>query len=142
MRIIKYNYNKGVTMKKTKSRILITTFIILFSLSAFSSVISQEAKYKNILGTWDVETENGQYAFEFIFSVENDILKGVFIGTSGETDMEKLSYEENKLTFSVNVGAGGQSMTIDFSATIEGDNLEGMLSLEFGESNISGKKRK
>lgn len=129
-------------MKKTKSRILITTFIILFSLSAFSSVLSQEAKYKSILGTWDVETENGQYAFEFIFSMENDILKGVFIGTSGETDMEKLSYEDNKLTFTVNVEAGGQSMAIDFSATIEGDNLEGMLSLEFGESNISGKKRK
>ena len=89
-----------------------------------------------------VETEDGQYAFEFIISMEKDSLKGVFIGTSGESDMEKLSYEDNKLTFTVNVEAGGQSMAIDFSATIEGNTLDGMLSLEFGEANISGKKRK
>ena len=114
----------------------------MFILSAVPSVLTQEVKYKDILGTWDVETEDGQYAFEFIFSMENDHLKGVFIGSSGESDMEKLSYEDNKLTFMVNIEAGGQSMAIDFSATIEGDTLEGMLSLEFGEANISGKKRK
>jgi hypothetical protein len=33
-------------------------------------------------------------------------------------------------------------MVIDFSATIEGENLEGMLSLEYGEANIIGTKRK
>jgi hypothetical protein len=129
-------------MKKTKSRILIGACFALFVLSGISLMFAQEAKYKDILGTWDVETEDSQYAFEFIFSMEKDNLKGVFIGTSGETDMEKLSYEDNKLTFTVNVEAGGQSMAIDFSATIEGDSLDGMLSLEFGEANISGKKRK
>lgn len=129
-------------MKKKKNRILIIICFILISLSAITLTHAQETKYKDILGTWDVETENGQYAFEFIFSMENDNLKGVFIGSSGETDMEKLSYEDNKLTFMVNVDAGGQSMAIDFSATIKGETLDGMLSLEFGDAGITGKKRK
>ncbi len=128
-------------MKITKDRILITTWLILFCFSAFS-VIAQEKKYENLLGNWDVETEDGQYTFEFIFSIENSTLKGVFIGSSGEAEMEDLTYEDNNLTFTVNVDAGGQSMAIDFSATIEGETLEGMLSLQFGEANIIGKKRK
>jgi hypothetical protein len=129
-------------MKKTKTRILIAMCFVLFVLSGNSSILAQETKYGGILGTWDVETESGQYTFEFIFSMDGDSLKGVFIGSSGETDMEKLSYEDNKLTFTVNVGAGGQSMAIDFSATIEGETLDGMLSLEFGDANITGRKRK
>jgi hypothetical protein len=128
-------------MKITKNRVLITTWLILFCFSTFP-VIAQEKKYEDLLGNWDVETEDGQYTFEFIFSVENDTLKGVFIGSSGEAEMEDLTYELNKLTFTVNVEAGGQSMAIDFSATIEGKTLEGMLSLQFGEANIIGKKKK
>jgi hypothetical protein len=129
-------------MKKTNSRILIAACFVLFVLSGYSSLFAQEAKYKDILGTWDVETEDGQYGFEFIFSMEKDSLKGLFSGTTGEYDMEKLSYEDNKLAFTVNIEAGGQFMAIDFSATIEGENLDGMLSMEFGEANISGKRRK
>jgi hypothetical protein len=33
-------------------------------------------------------------------------------------------------------------MVIDFEATIDGDSLEGMLSMEFGEAPITGTKRK
>lgn len=128
-------------MKITKNRILITTWLILFCFST-SPVIAQEKKYEDLLGTWDVETEDGQYTFEFIFSMENGTLKGVYIGSSGEAEMEDLTYEDNKLTFTVNVDPGGQSMAIDFLATIEGENLVGMLSLQFGEANIIGKKRK
>ena len=42
----------------------------------------------------------------------------------------------------VDIDAGGQTMSIDFTATIEGDSLEGFLSMEYGEANITGKKRK
>jgi len=42
----------------------------------------------------------------------------------------------------VNIDAGGQTMTIDYRATIEGDTLKGYLSMEYGEASITGKKRK
>ena len=128
-------------MKITKNRVLITTCLLLFCFSTFP-VIAQEKKHEDLLGTWDVETEDGHYIFEFIFSMENDTLKGEYIGSSGEAEMEDLIYEDSTLTFTVNVDASGQSMVIDFSATIEGETLVGMLSLQFGEANIIGKKRK
>jgi hypothetical protein len=128
-------------MKKTKNPALITIWIVLFCLSTFSLIIAQEKKYEGLLGTWDVETESGQYSFVFTFSMENGTLKGMFSGTSGEDEMENINYEDNKLTFTVNVDAGGQFLAIDFSVTIKEETMEGMLSLEYGESNITGKKR-
>ncbi len=68
----------------------------------------------------------------------DESLAGKYTGSSGETEMEDLSFEDNELGFSVDVNG----MVIDFSATIEGENLEGMLSLEHGEANITGTKRK
>ena len=122
-----------------KDKFKLTTIfcLIIFCLST-SIVFGQTEKYKALLGTWDVQTEDGSYEFVFGFSLQEDILIGKFTGSSGETDMENLTFEDNKLSFSVDVGG----MVIDFSATIDEGSLEGMLSLEYGEASISGKKRK
>ncbi len=129
-------------MKKDKNSIFTTACIILFCLSVTFLAVAQQKNYEALLGDWDVQTEDGQYTFVFIFSMEDGVLKGLFQGSAGDVEMEDLTFEDNELTFTVNIEAGGRSMPIDFSATIEGDTLEGMLSLEFGEANISGKKRK
>jgi len=129
-------------MKKTKNSVLTTACIILFCLSVTFLAVAQERNYEALLGEWDVQTEDGQYTFVFIFSMEDSALKGMFQGSTGEVEMEDLTFEDNELTFTVNIEASGRSMPIDFSATIEGETLEGMLSLEFGEANITGKKRK
>ena len=129
-------------MKKTKNPALITIWIVLFCLSTFSLIIAQEKKYEGLLGTWDVETEGGQYSFVFTFSMENGTLKAMFSGTSGEDKMENINYEDNKLTFTVNVDASGQFLALNFSVTIKEETMEGTLSLEYGEANITGKKRR
>ena len=119
--------------RHTRAGLILILFLSLpFVLSA------QSENYEALLGIWDVETEDGQYSFVFEFTVEDGTLKGVFTGSSGESDMLNLKFEENELSFSVDLSG----MVIDFSATIEGDKLEGMLSLEYGEANISGSKRK
>jgi hypothetical protein len=116
--------------------------IVLFCLSATFLASAQEANYEALLGEWDVQTEDGQFTFVFTFSIEEDTLVGLFEGPSGEVEMEDISYEENELMFTVTIDAGGQMVVVDFSATIEEDSLEGFLSMEFGEMNIAGKKRK
>ena len=123
-------------MKETYKPVLIF-ILLIFCLSA-SMVFGQAEKDKPLLGTWDVQTEDGSYEFIFEFSLQEDTLTGKFTGSSGETDMENLTFEDNKLSFSVDING----MIIDFAATIDGDSLEGMLSLEFGEANISGTRRK
>lgn len=128
-------------MKRAKSLFSTTMWIVLFCLSVTFPAIAQEKNFESLLGEWDVQTEDGQYTFVFVFSMEDGILKGIFQGSTGEVEMEDLTFEDNELTFTVNIEAGGRSMPIDFSATIEEDTLEGLLSLEFGDANISGKKR-
>ena len=125
-------------MRKTK----FTVGIILFGLIIASAGAVQKAEYEDLLGEWDVQTEDGQYTFVFVFSMEGETLKGIYKGTTGDVEMEDLSYKEGELSFSVNIDAGGQVMTLDYSATIEGDTLEGYLSMEYGEANITGKKRR
>ena len=129
-------------MKIAKYPIFIVVVVILFCLSTTCLASEQEADYKVLLGEWDVQTEDGQYTFVFVFSIEGDTLRGLFKGTSGDYEMEDLTFEDNKLSFTVDIDAGGQTMSIDYSATIEGDTLEGYLSMEYGEANITGKKRK
>jgi hypothetical protein len=107
-----------------------------------AGTFSQAQKYEPLLGIWDAETEDGQYTFEFKFFLQEGKLAGIFTGQAGESEMEDLTFEDNKVVFLVTIDAGGQEMEIDFSATIDGDNLEGILALEFGEANILGKKRK
>jgi len=129
-------------MKKLKNPAMAIVGIVLFCLSATFLVGAQETGYEGLLGEWDVQTEDGQYTFVFVFSMEGDTLKGMFQGTTGDYEMEDLSFKDSELSFTVNIDAGGQAMAIDYSATIKGDTLEGYLSMEYGEANITGKKRK
>ncbi len=120
----------------------IFALVMIVSLIAPISVFAQPQKYDALLGIWDVQTEDGQYTFEFNFSLKEGKLVGLFTGQAGETEMEDLTFEDNKVVFLVKIEAGGQEMPIDFEATIDGETLEGMLALEFGEAVITGTKRK
>lgn len=129
-------------MKKLQNAVLLCIVIGAVCLGMASTSGVQEKGYEALLGEWDVQTEDGQYAFVFIFSVEEDVLKGIFKGSTGEYEMKDLSFDGKDVQFTVNIDAGGQTMTIDYSAAVDGDSLEGYLSMEYGEANITGKKRK
>jgi len=115
--------------------------IVLFCISATFLASAQEANYEALLGEWDIQTEDGQYTFVFIFSVEEDTLAGMFEGPTGEVEMEDISFEDNELMFAVTIYAGGQVMVGDFAAKIEEDSMAGFLTMECGENNNTGKKR-
>ncbi len=123
---------------KIKLRVLSIVMFAAYCISLGSSLDVHSNKYEALLGKWDVQTEEGSYSFIFEFYMEDDDLAGKYTGTAGETRMENLSFEDNQLEFSVNVN----EMTINFSAKIDGENLEGMLSLPYGETNIKGVRRK
>ena len=129
-------------MKELQNPAMVIVGIVLLCLSATILTGTREKEYGGLLGEWDVQTEDGQYTFVFVFSLEGETLKGLFKGTSGDYEMEDLAFADDKLSFTVNIDAGGQAMTIEYNATIKGDTLEGYLSMEYGEANITGKKRK
>ena len=125
--------------KNHLSHLAIFCLVLTLTLPA---AFAQAQKYEALLGVWDAETDGAQYTFVFTFKMVDDKLAGTFEGQSGEVEMQSLAFEDNRVTFTVEIDAGGQGMAIDFEATIDGDNLEGMLSMEFGEAPITGTKRK
>ena len=147
---IEKNDERFVAIIKTKflsmrctinGRVLVIFFIqvfIFFSLTAFGV---QAKKHEALLGTWDVETESGSYRFIFKFILQDGDLVGIYIGNSGEAIMEDLSFEDNTICFYVIVDAIDRDLILDFEATVNGNILEGIISLEYGDANIIGKKR-
>lgn len=126
-----------------KSRwILQLGIMALFLGLTLTGTSAQDQKYDALLGVWDAETDGAQYTFVFTFTMKDGALAGTFEGQSGEVEMQKLAFKDSTVTFTVEIDAGGQTMAIDFEATIDGDSLEGMLSMEFGEAAITGSKRK
>ncbi len=111
--------------------------LALTSLS-ISQTQTPDQKYQTLLGTWDVQTEDASYTFIFEFFLEDGLLKGKYTGSGGTTKMDNLTFENNILRFSVTVN----TMTLDYSAAIDGDKLSGQVTLQYGQANISGRKRK
>jgi len=87
-----------------KNRAWIIFVVAVFCLSTASVFSAQAKQYEALLGTWDVETESGEYTFTFVFSMDEETLKGIFSGSSGDAEMENLSFEDSQLKFTVDVG--------------------------------------
>jgi hypothetical protein len=113
--------------------------LVVMILALATAAVTQDTKYDPLLGTWDVKMEDGSREFVFAFGLENGRLTGTYSGASGTSEMTNLTYEDNTVKFSVTVGNG---MIIDFTAIVAEGELTGMLSLEFGEAAITGRRRK
>lgn len=120
---------------KPTTGLLTAIFVIILSTAITAQVKNSEA----LLGTWDVKMEDGSREFVFEFSMKDGKLAGKFTGASGTSEMANLTFSDNTVKFSVTVGNG---MVIDFSAIVAEDKLTGMLSLEYGETSITGNRRK
>lgn len=125
-------------MKKT----LRLGFLVLTFAFCFISTSALVGQNEALLGTWDIETEDGQFSFAFKFSMEEDTLVGIFEGPMGDVEMQNIEFKDNHLTFSMEIDAGGQVMAVDVEATIDEDTVQGMLAADMGEMGFSGSKRK
>jgi hypothetical protein len=126
--------------KKEKRRAILSTCLSVMMLTALSSGQTQTPaqKYESLLGTWEAQAEGMSYILVFEFFLEDGVLKGNYTGSGGTTKMESLTFENNTAKFTVTVN----TMTLDYTAVIDGDNLSGQVSLQYGQADITGKKRK
>ena len=95
-----------------------------------------------LLGTWDVETEDGQFSFAFKFFMEEDTLAGTFEGPMGDVEMQNIEFKDKQIKFSLEIDMGDMVIAVDVDATVDGDSLTGMIAADMGEMGISGTKRK
>lgn len=126
--------------KKGISLVILATGLSVIMLAGLTSGQTQTPaqKYVALLGTWEAQAEGMSYTFVFEFTLEDGVLKGKYTGSSGTSKMENLTFENATVKFTVTVNA----MTLDYTAVIDGDNLSGQVSLQYGQADITGKRKK
>ena len=129
-----------MTTKRSRLWTLLLAGLSVMTLAALSPAQTKTPaqKYEALLGTWEAQAEGMPYTFVFEFTLEDGVLKGKYTGSSGTSKMENLTFENSTVKFTVTVN----TMTLDYTAVIDGDDLSGQVSLEYGQADITGKKRK
>ena len=87
------------------------------------------------VGTWTftIETPMGTQNPEVVISGDDSGLMGTFGSPAGTIDMSTVSADGDMLEFSVTIDIGGQDLTLNFSGTVEGDNISGSFGSDFGD---------
>lgn len=93
-------------------------------------------------GTWalEIDVPMEQMASPTL-TIVNDggSLSGTLVSGMGTQEIKNMSLDGNNLTFSYTTEGGGQSVTVSFDLTIDGDSLEGSMSAgSFGSFDVEG----
>jgi len=116
------------------------TVVFLLSLTVVDTS-AQAENYEALIGTWDIELTDVGYQMEFVFIMEDGELIGELVFEMGNGIMENITFENNEVSFSVSIDAGGQTVGADVTATIEGTEMTGNMETDMGGSSITGTKR-
>ncbi len=126
---------KGVHMKKLKSILTVSAFLLVLFTGA---ILSQEA---NISGTWVGETEVPDEIepdkVTLILEKTNGEYKGKVTDAFGfamEAELNDVEFKDNQLTANFLIFTGEEYMKVYFTLTVEGDTMKGRWESEAGDS--------
>ncbi len=129
-------------MNKNIKLVFVISLSLLTSFSTATVLFAQSEHHAVLLGTWDVELTAMGMQLEFVFKMDGDDLTGEMIFDMGTAEMADITYKEGKLTFTADVDAGGQMISIEGEATVEGEAMTGVMFSDMGEADFFGAKRK
>jgi hypothetical protein len=127
-------------MKTIFKFIIASCLVLLVSLPSAKTSLSQPTDYSALLGTWDIETDV-DLEMKFVFSVDEDEIKGELFFEMGSGYMKEISFQDNKLTFLVTLEAEDIVLTVTGEATVIENRMTGTLSSDMGGANFEGTKR-
>jgi hypothetical protein len=97
------------------------------SVLALIAAVVQAAPQQNVVGSWDltVESPQGKRDSVLIIKKEGDKLSGVLKGARGERPLDSITLNGSDITFTMNVQAQGQDLTITYKGKVEKDSMKG-----------------
>lgn len=92
------------------------------------------------VGAWDVNinTPLGDQASVWTIAADGT---GSMAGEQGEQLLEGIMLDGNSISFSVDIDAGGQSLSMSFTGTVDGDSLSGEFDTDFGAFGVTGTRQ-
>ena len=118
-----------------------TKFIRTLSIStSFALLVACAAGTSPGVGAWDViiDTPVGSQAGVWTINADGT---GIMGSDQGDQAIEGIALEGNTIAFDVDIDAGGQSLSLGFSGTVNGDSLDGEFSSDFGPVPVSGSRQ-
>jgi hypothetical protein len=110
---------------------------------AAAAVSSGETTAVDLTGTWalEVKTDAGSGAPTATFKQDGQKLSGRYVGMFGESQLTG-EVKGQAFSFSVNVNAQGNTVTITYAGTVEQDALRGKVTFgDMGEGTFTGKRQ-
>lgn len=92
------------------------------------------------VGVWNMNivTPMGEQASMWTISADGT---GNMSGDQGDQALDGIMLEGNTVSFAVSIDAGGQSLNLSYTGTVEGDSLNGEFSSDFGPIEASGTRQ-
>ena len=92
------------------------------------------------VGSWTVtiDTPAGTQTPTLTIAGTEGALTGSFSGPAGDTELSEVMVTDGTLTFSVEIDAGGQMISLTFSGMVDGDSLTGTFGSDFGDFPATG----
>ena len=127
------NYLGKITMIKIIRNLSIATALV-FLAACVSAPVSPG------VGAWDVNvnTPLGDQASVWTIAADGT---GSMAGEQGEQLLEGIMLDGNSISFSVDIDAGGQSLSMSFTGTVDGDSLSGEFDTDFGAFGVTGTRQ-
>ena len=93
------------------------------------------------VGVWGVEMNTPLGPFPATLTLNEDGSGTMAVGDLGEGSFDGIIYDGNMVTFTAEVDAGGTTIVLEFSGTVEGDSIEGEFDSDFGAFGVSGTRQ-
>ncbi len=128
-------------LKKTSLPLALVCCLALLTVACGSGGAGKAAAVPAIVGTWNLvlDTPMGKQEPTFTVMQEAGALMGKFTSPQGELEIPTITEtEDGGYAFDMDIDAGGQSLTLKFSGTVDGDNMTGKFASDFGDMPVTG----
>ena len=93
------------------------------------------------VGGWDVTIDTPVGVLYAAIDITPDLAGTMSSGEMGSATLTGVTVEENAVSFQTIIDAQGQTLTLRFSGTIDGDSLAGNFDTDFGAIAVTGVRR-
>jgi hypothetical protein len=127
-------------MKRTSFLLVLLLAGGLLTLSR--TLVAQEAP-ANVAGTWEMTSEgrNGPMTQTLTIKQDGATIKGTLTGPRGEAPFEG-TVAGNKVSFTIKRETPNGTFTLEYSATVNGDSMEGTVHSERFDRKFTAKRGK
>ena len=110
------------------------------SIMAFLLVLAGCASTNPAVGAWDIEMQTPLGAMPAVLTISEDGT-GSMAGDLGVQELSGIQVDGNNINFSTSIDAQGQSISLTFSGSVEGDLMVGEFGSDFGSFSVSGTRQ-